>query len=471
MRVAPFKAQNMSNNAAICKDGAEIGRAQYVQALAAGIDPCVEINPLLIKPEADARSQVVLMGKPYCTLSAKDFYRHKEIFWENITDALDRLRADFDLVIIEGAGSPVEINLKSGDIVNMAIAKYAKSPVLLVGDIDRGGIFAQLLGTLWLLETEERELVQGLLVNKFRGDMDLFVNGVRILEKRSSLPVLGVMPYIPDLHVPEEDAVTLENPDNKHRNPSADIEIVVIRLPRISNFDDFDPFVADKGVDVRYVDDPLEVGHPNAIIIPGTKSTIDDLLWLRQRGLTQILMEYAHDGGALVGVCGGYQMLGLTINDPNKVESYQSITKGLGLLPIETTFLGNKATYQVSAKINSMTAWLAPIYGQIVAGYEIHMGRTESISPWLQIDFRNGEVVQIPDGDINSDGRIWGCYLHGIFANQNFRHAWLRYLGWRETNEKILYSFDIFAQALTQLTNEFENAIDMRKLETILWGS
>jgi adenosylcobyric acid synthase len=256
VKVAPFKAQNMSNNAAVCSDGSEIGRAQATQALASGLEPHVDMNPVLIKPEADSRSQVVVMGRPWKTLDAREYYPKKDILWKEVTAALDRLRAQYELVIIEGAGSAAELNLRAGDIVNMAVARYANAPVLLAGDIDRGGIFAQLIGTVWLLEPEERELVKGLIVNKFRGDISLFEDGVRILEEKSDVPVLGVVPYLHDLFIPEEDAVALENPFAKHVSFGEAIEIIVIHLPRIANFDDFDPLSTEPGVRVRYVDSP-----------------------------------------------------------------------------------------------------------------------------------------------------------------------------------------------------------------------
>ena len=492
VRVTPFKAQNMSNNAAVCPDGSEIGRAQYVQALAAGIAPGVEVNPVLIKPEANARAQVVVMGKPFVTLEAGDYYGHKQELWKQVTVALDCLRTLYDLVVIEGAGSPAELNLRSGDIVNMAVARYAKSPVLLVGDIDRGGIFAQLLGTLWLLEPEERALVRGLVVNKFRGDLSLFQDGVRILEDRGGVPVLGVIPYLQDLCIPEEDAVALETLFSYECSQSIEsratvIDIAILRLPLISNFDDFDPFRMDAGVRIRYVTSPDELGRPNAIIIPGTKSTVADLAWLRSRKLDQALIGYARNGGALVGVCGGYQMLGQVICDPQGVEAQAEITPGLGLLPVETIFLSEKTATQVRACIRMKpypaagSNWLTSIQGQEIEGYEIHMGTTLSTSPWLEIIARNGDSVSVMDGAISLDGRIWGTYLHGIFANQNLRHAWLKSLSWRADSTPLknshiepfsvaeIGSGDSFMNAISRLTDAVEAALDMTRLEKIIW--
>jgi len=469
VRVAPFKSQNMSNNAAVCPDGSEIGRAQAVQALAAGIELSPDINPILIKPEADAFSQVILMDKPYNRLTASAYYDHKQVFWGYVTSALDRLRAKFDLVIIEGAGSPVEINLKAGDIVNMAVARYAEAPVLLVGDIDRGGIFAQLLGTLWLLEPDERRLVRGLIANKFLGDPNLFTDGIRILEERGRVPVLGVIPYLKDLHIPEEDAVALDSQLARQKTPGATIDLAVIHLPHISNFDDFDPFHADPGVSVRYVAEPSAFGQPDAIILPGTKSTVADLNWLHATGLAGTILESASEGGAVVGVCGGYQMFGQSICDPDGVESTMENVAGLGLLPTRTIFEQQKATYQACARVLRPTAWMTGITGQAIEGYEIHMGRTEGNNPWLEITLRNGSPASVMDGAISPDGRIWGSYLHGYFSNTDFRRAWLRSIGWQLHPMRVPGPVEDSYQALVKLADAVEAALDMQKLEKILW--
>jgi adenosylcobyric acid synthase len=354
VRAAPFKAQNMSNNAAVCADGAEIGRAQAVQAAAAGVAPTADMNPVLLKPEADSRSQVIVLGRHWQTLRASAFYRRKEELWPVVTAALDRLRAAYELVLIEGAGSPAELNLRALDIVNMAVARHARAPVLLAGDIDRGGIFAQLLGTLWLLEPEERALVRGLVVNKFRGDRALFADGVRILEERGGAPVLGVVPYLPALAVAEEDAVAL---DVDRPGPRTGIDVAVIRLPHIANFDDFDPLRAEPGVGVRYVSSARELGAPRAVILPGTKSTIADLAWLRATGLAEAICTFVDRGGAVAGVCGGYQMLGRVIRDPEGVESPAGEVAGLGLLPVETTFAQEKATRQARGRVAGGPGW------------------------------------------------------------------------------------------------------------------
>ena len=465
VKAAPFKAQNMSNNAAVCADGSEIGRAQALQAAACGIPPTADMNPVLIKPEADSRSQIIVMGHPWQTLEAKNYYEKKQILWEYVTQSLDRLRASHELIVIEGAGSPVELNLKRGDIVNMAVAKYANAPVLLVADIDRGGIFAQLLGTHWLLDPEERKLMRGFIVNKFRGDLSLFEDGIQIIEEKSGIPVLGVIPYIKGLSLPDEDAVSVEVALHAAQ-PAAtsQTDIAVLALPRIANFDDFDSLRAEPNVHIRHVDSVEKLGNPHAIIIPGTKSTMADLQWLYQTGLADAIITFADKDGEVVGICGGYQMLGQSIHDPHHVESNNDSTDGLGLLPTITTFAQTKATYQVSAKILNF----ASLTDELIQGYEIHMGETQGQSQWLEIASRNGEQVKIPDGSISPNGKVWGCYLHGLFANDSFRHAWLTRLGW---NGQVTSQSARFAESLEKLADAVEGALDMALLEKIIWTS
>ncbi len=462
-KVAPFKAQNMSNNAAVCPDGAEIGRAQAVQAYAAGLEPAVDMNPILIKPEADSTAQVILMGRPWNRFQAREYYPRKEELWRTVTASLDRLRADYEIVIIEGAGSPVELNLSASDVVNMRVAKYAQAPTLLVGDIDRGGIFAQLLGTYWLLPAEEQKLLKGFIVNKFRGDLSLFEDGIGMIEERAGVPVLGVVPYLTDLFIPEEDAVALENLSPVSPERVSGVDIVVLRLPRIANFDDFDPLLAESGVRVRYVDSVERLGRPDAIIIPGTKSTSNDLKWLEARSFSIALRAFAEQGGAVVGICGGYQMLGQMIHDPDLVEASETEARGLGLLPIETTFAGEKATYQAQARVCGANGWLSALDGEAVSGYEIHMGRTTGADYWLEIVSRGGQAVSVMDGAMSVDGRIWGCYIHGLFANHGFRRGWLASLGWEPSTGSL--QADPFRASLTYLTDTVESVLDMEKLD------
>lgn len=467
LRVAPFKAQNMSNNAGVTPAGGEIGRAQVSQAEACGIPPHVDMNPVLLKPEADSRSQVVVLGRRLASLPARDYYRRKAELWEVVTAALARLRARADLVIIEGAGSPAELNLKRGDIVNMAVARHANSPVLLAGDIDKGGIFAQLLGTLWLLEPEERLLVKGLIVNKFRGDPGLFADGVRILEERGGVPVLGVVPWLHDHGIPEEDGASLldcgdVSPLSARDATTPLLDIAVIKLPRIANFDDFDPLAAEPGVRVRFVQTPEALGRPDAIILPGTKHTLADLAWLRATGLADAVAARCRQGAGLVGICGGYQMLGRVIRDPDGVEGGGEAA-GLGLLPVEVTFVGEKMTQQATGRPLGHWPWLHR--DEPLTGYEIHAGRAETAAPLLELSRLNGSRAF--DGAATPDGRIWGTHLHGLFHNDDFRRAWLSSLGWHPSGPPMPY-LARKAAAYDRLADALAAALDVRRLDAII---
>ncbi|MEM7116584.1 MAG: cobyric acid synthase [Chloroflexota bacterium] len=457
VKVAPFKAQNMSNNAGVCADGSEIGRAQITQAFAAGIAPTAAMNPILLKPESNMRSQVVVMGRAMETLPARSYYERKQKLWGTVVEALESLRREYELVIVEGAGSPVELNLKPNDIVNMAVARYASAPVILVGDIDRGGIFPQLLGTLWLFDEAEQELVHGFVVNKFRGDPTLFEDGVQILAERSGKKVLGVLPWVPDLNLPEEDGVAL---DSYQPTDSAEdvVDIAVLHLPRIANFDDFDPLIQEPGVRVRYVKSPAQLGEPTAVILPGTKSTMSDLQWVIEQGFGPEIQRLAAAGTAVVGICGGFQMLGQEIHDPKLVEASQTYQKGLGLLPYSTTFEGIKSTHQTEARIIEGEGWLAPLRGTTLTGYEIHMGQTATASSWLRLEERGGTAVSVLDGAISEDQQVWGVYIHGIFANDDFRRAWLRHIGWQPSESAEIQSLDV---ALNRLADIVEEKLDL----------
>jgi len=446
-RVAPFKAQNMALNSFVTRDGREIGRAQAMQADAAGVDVTVEMNPILIKPEADSFAQIVVLGKPWARLPAGEYMRRRGELWNVVTRALDALRAQYDVVVIEGAGSPAELNLKRGDLVNMAIAEYADAPVLLVGDIDRGGIFAQLLGTHALLEANERARIKGFIVNKFRGDARLFDDGVRILEERSGVPVLGVMPFIHDLRIAEEDSVVLETKDERQmtkdeRRRTKDIrlssfvlglDVVVIRLPHISNFDDFDPLRAEEDVSVRFVDCVEDLGEPDLIILPGTKTTIADLQFLCTRGLEARLIALARAGTPVLGICGGYQMLGSEIRDPLRVESNETHIAGLGLLPHVTTFEAEKQTVRARGVVVANEGLFANARGIEIAGYEIHMGQTRGEgAPLVRITERGENAVDDADGAVDACGWIAGTYLHGLFDNDALREVMLANLAARK---------------------------------------
>ncbi|MBI2907871.1 MAG: cobyric acid synthase [Chloroflexi bacterium] len=432
--VAPFKSQNMALNSFVTRDGKEMGRAQVVQAEAAGLEPDVDMNPILIKPEADAKAQVVVMGKPYKTLAAGDYYRHTPELLAVAKESLARLRARYDIVLIEGAGSPAEVNLHAHEIVNMRIAKLAQAPVLLVGDIDKGGVFASLVGTLALLDDDERELVKGFIINKFRGDIALLRPGLEFLEKRTGRPVLGVVPYYHGIVIAEEDSVRQSQVGARFTVPlPLDVctvpllDIAVIHLPRISNSTDFEPLQQEPGVSVRYVPMYGELGHPDLIILPGSKSTIADLERLRERGLAEAIVRRAAEGTPVIGVCGGFQMLGKEIRDPEGVESGAGSVPGLGLLEVTTVFEEEKATCQVKARVAGDSGLLAGCGGQEVVGYEIHMGRSNGAEarPAFHVVERPDGLTDYPDGATDASSKVVGTYLHGLFDNTAFRQQLL----------------------------------------------
>lgn len=423
-RVAPFKAQNMALNSFVAAEGGEIGRSQALQAEAAGVDPSIDMNPILLKPEADAHSQVIVAGRSIGSMPAAVYQRTKLELWPHVTAALDRLRCQYDVIVAEGAGSPAEINLKSTDLANMRVAKYAQAPVLLVGDIDRGGVFASLLGTLELLDPDERALVRGIAINKFRGDPAILAPGLDFLVERTGVPVLGVVPHLPNLDLPEEDSLGLD--EAASGSQASGLDIAVIRLPRIANFDEFAPLAAEPAVRLRYVERTDQLGQPDLTIIPGTKTTVADLEWLRQTGLADRLTALATAGTPLFGICGGYQILGRAIHDPHAVESGRGTVPGLGLLPVETTFATTKRTVRVQGKLLATRGPLAGAEGAELVAYEIHMGRSVAdadLGPLVRIENRSGERVAELDGLISDDGLIAGAYLHGLFENDAVRHA------------------------------------------------
>ncbi|MBI4506099.1 MAG: cobyric acid synthase [Chloroflexi bacterium] len=423
LRVAPFKAQNMALNAAVTRDGGEIGRAQHSQALAAGAEPAVDMNPVLLKPEADARCQVVVLGRAWRTLAAREYYRVVDDLRPVALAALARLRAQHDLVLIEGAGSPAEVNLKERDIANMWLAQAADAPVLLVGDIDRGGVLAAFVGTLELLEPAERALVRGLVVNKVRGDAALLAPALDFLRQRTGRPVLGVLPYLPDLRLPEEDSTALDGRRSPRAGPDQ-LDVAVIRLPRIANFDEFDGLAGEPDVCLRFVADPGDLGAPDLLILPGSKSTVADLEALRRSGLAQRVVAFARAGGWLLGVCGGLQMLGTAIRDPHGVETAQPEALGLGLLPLVTTFAPTKRTCQVRARIVAAAGPLAAARGLVAHGYEMHMGASvTALPPSCVVVERQGRPADDPDGAVAADGSVTGTYLHGLFEQPALRRA------------------------------------------------
>lgn len=422
-RVLPFKAQNMSNNAAVTPDGGEISRAQAEQAWACRVAPSVDMNPIVIKPMADMRAQLVVLGRAVGELRAGDYPTLRPRLWDTVAAALDRVMAAADLVVIEGAGSPAEINLQHCDLVNMAVAKAANAPVLLVGDIDRGGVFASLVGTLELLDPEERALVRGFLINKFRGDRGLLEPGLQWLAARTGRPVVGVIPYLRGLALPEEDAL----PEKRGACASGPfpetVRIEVIRLPHMANVTDFDALAREPDVQVTYVEHPNGRPPPDAVILPGSKSTIADLASVKEREFPDYLARCRASGGEVIGICGGFQMLGRVIRDPDHVEAEAPVAEGLGFLDTETVFHREKLTAQ------SRAVHLAS--GLAVAGYELHMGRITGgapVRPVLRVETRNGVGVTETDGDSTSDGLVWATHLHGLFDNAAFRAWWVNRL-------------------------------------------
>lgn len=439
LRVLPFKAQNMALNSAVTSDGGEIGRAQAVQAEAAGVPSLIDMNPVLLKPEGDSRSQVVVLGKSIGAMSAVDYHRKKPELRQIIRESMARLRKECDLLVIEGAGSPAEINLKDRDIVNMSVAHDAGANVLLVGDIDRGGVFASFVGTMELLDPDERARIGAFVINKFRGDVALLRPGLDMLTLRTRVPVLGVMPYLRALRIADEDSLSL---DDKPRGPRGSlagaIDIAVVRLPHISNYDDFDPLAAEENTLLRFVERPEDLEPADLVILPGTKSTLEDLAWLRESGFAARILARAARGEPIVGVCGGCQMLGLSVEDPLHVESSASGAEGLGLLPIRTRFETAKLTAQIMAHRGAMSFLandMADAAGTTAAagfaGYEIHMGMVShepGARPAFRIVRRNGSTCDASDGAVSSEGNVVGTLIHGVFENAGVRRSLFAHL-------------------------------------------
>jgi adenosylcobyric acid synthase len=446
-RVAPFKAQNMALNSFITPEGGEMGRAQVVQAEAAGLEPHVDMNPILLKPTSQMGSQVIVLGRAVGNFSAKEYYEYKKELVTVVRGSFERLASSYDVIVMEGAGSAVELNLKEHDLVNMAMADMADAKCILVGDIDRGGIFASLLGSLILLEPQERARIGGFIVNKLRGDPRLFADGIDILESRSGLPVLGVVPYFDHIALPEEDSVALgRRMERADASPDQNaIRIGVVRLPFISNYTDFDVFEQDPAVRLLYFDKPAEIFDFDAVILPGSKNTIEDLAALCGTGMADAISAFYKSGGTVVGLCGGYQMMGTVVRDPHGMESALPEIPGLGLLDMETEMLPDKVTSQVEAAV---VAESGPFAGcrELLSGYEIHMGRSSSggnSKSLFRILRRDGKSESADDGLAQPDGRAWGTYIHGVFDNDEFRGRFLRELA-KKSGKKLAPS-DSFA--------------------------
>ena len=427
VKVAPFKAQNMALNAAVTVDGGEVGRAQAVQAEAAGVPLTVDMNPVLLKPESDGRSQVIVLGRSRGVLESRNWGSRREELAPVIAGALERLRQQYELVVIEGAGSPAEVNLQATDLVNMHVARLADAPVLLAADIDRGGVFASLVGTLELLAPADRARVKGMIINKFRGARSLLQSGLDFLEQRTGVPVLGVIPFVRDLGISEEDSVALDDRRRRPAGPGA-VQVVVIRLPHLSNQDDFDALAAEPDVQLDFIDRPIEAGRDRVaeadlVVLPGSKTTGQDLLWLRERGFETPLRARAARGQPLLGICGGCQMLGTELQDPERIENDLATLPGLGLLPLHTRFLPGKTTARVTATMLAPSfltddqPFTAPL-----SGYEIHAGQivlASGATAALHIQQRNGEAVSLDDGAIA--GATVGTLVHGLLEDPELR--------------------------------------------------
>ena len=419
IKVAPFKSQNMSLNSFVTVEGGEMGRAQVLQAQACGLSPHVDMNPILLKPEADRRSQVIVQGKVWRSQDAGDYFDSKPEMFDFVRQSYERLAVQYELIVIEGAGSAAEVNLRDRDIVNWPVVQMADAKVILVADIDRGGVFAQVIGTLDLLESHERERLLGVVINKFRGDRRLFDDGVAILEQRTGVPVLGVLPFLRDLVLDQEDSVTIESGSTGIPFSPETVNVAVILLPRMSNFTDFNALAAESDVALRYAKVPGDVVDADVIILPGSKQTIEDFHYVKQKGFGPVVASHVRAGREIVGLCGGFQMLGDRIDDPHAVEGGGQ-TEGFRLLPVYTELHHEKQTVQVQA--NPLMPGVSD--AEMVRGYEIHVGLTSRRQggPCFRILDEGGDRE---DGAVSPDGLVWGTYIHGVFDDPSFRRAWI----------------------------------------------
>ena len=497
-RVAPFKAQNMALNSFITDEGLEMGRAQVVQAEAAGIAPDARMNPILLKPTTDVGSQVIVRGRAQGNMTAREYYRNKRALLPVVRETYASLASEYDIIVIEGAGSPAEVNLREDDLVNMGMAAISDAPVLLVGDIDRGGVFAQLLGTIELLEPAERARIQGLIINKFRGDKTILDPGLDILEARTGKAVLGVVPYL-DVALEDEDSLSTAL---EQRQAEGGIDIAVIRLPRISNFTDFTALATEPGVSVRYVSSVRELGEPDVLILPGTKSTIRDLDWLRSTGLEAKILQKQARGTLIVGICGGFQMLGTEVVDVEGVEGPAGASaRGLGLLPLRTEFEAEKTRTQTSLVLEGLTGEFAALNGQCVDGYEIHMGRTTpdhrttDVGPRgdapealnLQLAGQGGAMASVGSASgaattgrssesciYAQQGNVFGTYLHGFFDRDGLRNAFVERLCRRkgiDPGDREVVNYEAFKEAqFAKLSAALRASLDMARIYEILQG-
>ena len=472
-KTVPFKAQNMALNSYVTKWGDEIGRAQVAQAEAAGIDPIVQMNPVLLKPTGNQSSQVVLMGKPVGVYSAKEYHTHYSLTaLDKVKESIAFLDENFEMIVIEGAGSPAEVNLKANDIVNMRIAKMTQAPVFLIADIDRGGAIASIVGTLELLEPEERNLIKGIVINKFRGDIKLLEPALTFIEEKTGKKVVGVIPAIENLDIDEEDSVALENKKNVG---SKDIQIAVIQTPKISNFTDFDALNYEPDVSVRFVGPGDIIGTPDLIILPGSKNTLADLTYLKNSGLADEIKDLAEKGTPVIGICGGNQMLGTAIYDPHHMEGDIEESEGLGLVNSTTTMKNQKTTHQVTFDVENLHFLNGTFSGSELVGYEIHMGDTkpndDTVKRCFTITKRSETPITVVDGFIDGRHQVMGTYIHGVFDNDEFRRFIINQLRLRKGLEEtpvVFHYFEHKNKAYNRLADIVEEHLDMDYIMTLL---
>ena len=456
VRVAPFKAQNMSNNSGVTPEGLEMGRAQIVQAEAAGIPPHVDMNPVLLKPTAEIGSQVVLLGSAIETGKTGAAHGDNEGLFKEACGALDRLRQEYELIILEGAGSCAEVNLMSRDIVNLRMAAYADAPILLVADIDRGGVFGQIIGTLECLEKSQRAQISGCIINRFRGDIHLFKEGIRWIEEKTKKPVFGVHPWYSHIRIEPEDSVVIESPKKVTVKSSQNPAVAVIRLLHISNFTDFDPLLTINNLDVYFLEKTQSLAAFKAVILPGSKNTRFDLNWIQTSGWAKTLSGYLNSGGHVLGICGGYQMMGKAVHDPKGLEGQPGSSEGLGLLPIETVLKAPKTTTL------TMFSW----NGRPGAGYEIHMGQTTRTggNPLFQISERNHKPCRDEDGCVSGDSKIMGTYIHGLFDNPAILKSWLEHIGLNGIDVSDISGIEARNRQYDLLAEHFEKHVDVERI-------
>lgn len=462
LKVIPFKSQNMALNSYITLTGEEMGRAQVFQAEAAGVEPDVRMNPVLLKPTSDRKSQVIFQGKVLSDMDAVEYHEFKPQLMEKISALYQELLAENDVIVLEGAGSPAEINLNDKDIANMGMAKIANAPVILVADIDKGGVFASIYGTVHLLPEEERSRIKGIVINKFRGDIALLEPGLRMIEELTNIPVVGVVPYA-QLNIEDEDSVALKRV-NRLYNTQKDLDIAIVALSKISNFTDFNSLLIEPDVSVRYVFPGDQLGSPDLVILPGSKNTLKDCLYLERSGLAEEIQRVRSEGKVIFGICGGFQLLGRQLHDPEQIESAHGTMSGLGLLNTETYFEAEKTTTQVTALIGQ----------EKITGYEIHMGRTENHEEqfFAEIIEANGKPCQKLDGAVSSDGKVLGTYLHGVFDNSQWRRDLLNQI--RQSKglppiDKVAIPYQEYKnQQYDQLADLLREHLDMEKIYQII---